>query len=68
MQRTRKVVLVVGVVGLIGLVVVLMATPGTVMTAKVASGEPADRTGVAALLGLLVLGFMALGMDLRDWL
>ena len=67
MQRTRKVILVVGIVGLIGLILVLMAMPGTVMTAKVANGEPADRTGVAALLGLLILGFMALGMDFRDW-
>lgn len=59
--------LVGGVVVLVGVVVVLMATPGSVVTAKYASGEPANREALAALVGLLMLGFLALGFDLRDW-
>lgn len=64
--RWRKVVLAVGVVGVIVLVIVLAATPGSVVTAKYASGEPANREALAALVGLLMLGFLALGFDLRD--
>lgn len=60
-------VLVGGVVVLVGVVVVLMATPGSVVTAKYASGEPANREALAALVGLLMLGFLALGFDMRDW-
>lgn len=59
--------LVGGVVVLVGVVVVLMATPGSVVTARYASGEPANREALAALVGLLMLGFLAMGFDLRDW-
>lgn len=67
MSTLRRVVLVLGVVGLIVLVVVMMATPGSVVTARYASGEPANREALAALVGLLMLGFLALGFDMRDW-
>ena len=56
------------VVALIGAVLFLMATPGSVVTAKYASGEPANREALAALVALLMLGLLAMGFDLRDWL
>lgn len=59
--------LVGGVVVLIGAFVVLMATPGSVVTAKYASGEPANREALGALVGLLMMGLLALGFDFRDW-
>ena len=57
-----------GVVVLVGVVVVLMATPGSVVTARYASGEPANREALGALVGLLMLGLLAMGFDFRDWL
>ena len=56
-----------GVVLLIGVVLALMATPGSLVTAKYASGEPANREALGALVGLLMLGFLAMGFDMRDW-
>lgn len=68
MGRLRRVVLLVGVTGLIVTFLALMAMPGTVVTAKYASGEPANREALAALVALLVMGLLAVGMDFRDWL
>lgn len=67
-MKLRRGLLAAGVVLLIGVVVVLMATPGSVVTAKYASGEPANREMLAALVGLLMMGFLAMGFDMRDWL
>ena len=43
--------------------IVMMATPGSVVTTRYASGEPVDREMLAALIGLLVLGLAAIGFD-----
>lgn len=66
MVRLHRGILVAGVLGLILLILILAAMPGTVVTARYASGEPADRTAIAALVGLLMIGLAAVGFDLRD--
>lgn len=67
MKRVRRGILLAGVVSLVGVFVFLMAQPGSLVSAKVASGEPAHREELAALVALLVLGMAALGLDFRDW-
>jgi hypothetical protein len=62
-----RILLAVAVVGLIGAMLYLMATPGSVLTERYANGELTSREYAGGLVGLLVLGFAALGLDWRDW-
>ena len=67
-RTLHKVLLVAAVLGLVGTVIVLEATPGSVLTERMVDGAPAHREYVIALVALIMLGFVALGMDIRDWL
>ena len=68
MRRLDRVLLVLAVLGLVGAVIVLLATPGSVLTVRYANGLPAHREYLVSFVGLLMLGLVALGMDVRDWL
>lgn len=57
-----------GVAALIVAMVALMGTPGSILAERNVSGAVSHRDAAGALVGLLILGLMALGLDWQDWL
>lgn len=68
MGRLRKGLILAAVVGLLLAVLWMVATPGSLVTTKTANGQVANREALAALVGLIVLGMIALGIGFEDLL
>lgn len=68
MRPRSRILLLAGVVGLILLAVTLMGTPGSWLSERNVDGALSHREAAVGLVGLLVLGLMALGLDFQDWL
>lgn len=68
MGRLRKGILLVFVAGLLVAVLWMAATPGSLVTTRTASGQMANRDAFGALVGLIVLGMIALGIGFEDML
>jgi hypothetical protein len=66
--RLRKGIILVSVTGLLVAVLWMAATPGSLVTTRTASGQMANREAFAALVGLIVLGMIALGIGFEDML
>jgi len=67
-RARHRVLLLAGVVGIILLAVALMGTPGSWLAERNVDGALSHRDAAVGLVGLLVLGLMALGLDFQDWL